>query len=71
MPKEKENLEHAMKRLEGIVEELGKKDIDIESGLEKFKEGVELVRFCRSQLEHAENEFKKLKIELESDEDNS
>ncbi len=65
---EKENLQNVLKRLENIVEDLGKKDVDIDAGLEKFKEGVNLIKICRTQLKKAENEFKKLKDELENDE---
>ncbi|MCM8758432.1 MAG: exodeoxyribonuclease VII small subunit [Candidatus Omnitrophica bacterium] len=63
--KEKEKLKTALQRLEKIVEELNRKDIDVEQGLEKFREGVELIKFCRSQLQKAENEFIQLKNELE------
>ncbi|MCM8815466.1 MAG: exodeoxyribonuclease VII small subunit [Candidatus Omnitrophica bacterium] len=65
--KEKEKLKTALQRLEKIVEDLNKKDIDIEQGLERFREGVELIKFCRSQLQKAENEFIQLKQELEKD----
>ncbi|MEK9166298.1 MAG: exodeoxyribonuclease VII small subunit [Patescibacteria group bacterium] len=63
----KENLESALKQLEKIVEDLGRKDVDVEAGLQEFKEGVDLIKFCRGQLQKAENEFKKLKEELEED----
>lgn len=63
--KEKEKLKTALQRLEKIVEELNRKDIDVEQGLEKFREGVELIKFCRTQLQKAENEFIQLKNELE------
>ncbi len=63
--KEKEKLKTALQKLEKIVEELNRKDIDVEQGLEKFREGVELIKFCRSQLQKAENEFIQLKNELE------
>jgi len=68
MGKDKGNLKNSLERLEKIVEELGKNDVDVENGLEKFKEGVALIKFCRSQLKHAENEFVKLKEELEIEE---
>ncbi|MEK7607130.1 MAG: exodeoxyribonuclease VII small subunit [Patescibacteria group bacterium] len=67
MVKEKENLQSALEQLEKIVEELGFKDVDVEAGLAKFKQGVELVRLCRAYLRKAENEFEKLKKELEVD----
>lgn len=69
MPKEKENLQSALQQLEKIVEDLSKKDVDVEAGLEKFKEGVALIKVCRGQLQKAENEFKKLKGELDIEED--
>ena len=65
MPNEKENLQSALQQLEKIVEDLSKKDVDVEAGLEKFKEGVALIKICRGQLQKAENEFKKLKSELD------
>ncbi len=50
------------------MEELNARDVDVEQGLLKFKEGVELIKLCRSRLGEAENEFKKLQAELEADE---
>jgi len=66
---EKENVQNALQQLEKIVEDLSKKDVDVEAGLEKFKEGVALIKICRGQLQKAENEFKKLKSELDIEED--
>jgi exodeoxyribonuclease VII small subunit len=65
MTNEKNNLQNALKQLEAIVNDLSNKDVDVESGLEKFKVGVSLIKFCRGQLKQAENEFQKLKAELE------
>ncbi len=65
MVKEEKNLQNSLKQLEKIVEDLSGKDIDVEAGLEKFKEGVSLIKFCREQLQKAENEFEKLKSELD------
>ncbi len=67
--KEKEKLKTALQKLEKIVEDLNRKDIDVEQGLEKFREGVELIKFCRSQLQKAENEFIQLKKDLEQGEE--
>jgi exodeoxyribonuclease VII small subunit len=66
MSKESQNLQTALKRLEAIVDDLNKKDIDVEQGLKKFKEGVELIKLCRGQLQRAENDFKQLKAELDA-----
>lgn len=69
MPKEKDNLQNAFSELEKIVDELNTKDIDVEVALKKFKDGVELIEFCRTELRQAENEFKKLKSRLDTDSD--
>lgn len=69
MPKEKENLQSTLQQLEKIVEDLSKRDVDVEAGLDKFKEGVALIKVCREQLQKAENEFKKLKSELNVEEE--
>jgi exodeoxyribonuclease VII small subunit len=63
--KEKENLKNAIQRLEEIVRELSDGSTDIETSLKKFKEGVALVKACKAELKEAENEFVKLKAELE------
>ena len=65
MSKEDKKLENALQQLEEIVDNLSNKEVDVESGLEKFKEGVTLIKFCRGQLQKAENEFEKLKGEIE------
>ena len=67
MVEKSKNLKMAIDRLEEITADLGKGNIDIETGLEKFREGVTLVKFCRSELKKAENEFEKLKAELEKE----
>lgn len=68
MTQEEKSLQSALKQLEEIVGDLSGKDVDVEAGLEKFKEGVSLIKFCRGQLQKAENEFEKLKGELEIEE---
>jgi len=65
MSKEKENLQSALQQLEKIVEDLNKKDVNVEVSLKKFKQGVDLIKICRMQLQKAENEFNKLKSELD------
>lgn len=68
MPTEKNKLQTALKQLETIVDDLSNKDVDVESGLEKFRSGVDLIKYCRTELNKAENEFQKLKTELETEE---
>jgi len=65
----KENVQEALKKLEKIVSDLSAKDVNVDEGLEKFREGTELIKFCRTELKKSENEFKKLKDELNTEEE--
>lgn len=67
MPKEKESLKDILKKLDVIVTDLNGKDVDVEKGMEKFKEGIELVKEARSRLKKVENEFITLKKELDKE----
>lgn len=46
--------EGALKRLEEIVTHLERNDLDLEQSLQRFEEGVKLVRFCAGRLDEAE-----------------
>jgi exodeoxyribonuclease VII small subunit len=46
--------EHALKRLEEIVEALETEDLDLDKSLQFFEEGVHLSRHCNQQLQAAE-----------------
>ena len=52
--------EKAMKRLEVIVEELEKGELDIDRSLEIFEEGIKMSRVCSKKLEDAEKKIEKL-----------
>ncbi|HPS28384.1 MAG TPA: exodeoxyribonuclease VII small subunit [Candidatus Paceibacterota bacterium] len=58
-------LKEALAKLDVLVSELNSQDVDLEVGLEKFKEGIEIIKFCREQITKAENTFKSLNQELE------
>ena len=62
MTEKKEDLkfEKAMKRLETIVEELEKGEIDIDKSLEYFEEGIKMSRHCSKKLNEAEQRIEKL-----------
>ena len=62
-------LKSALSKLDVLVSELNNQDVDLEAGLEKFKEGVEIIKFCREQITKAENTFKSLNQELEKNKD--
>ncbi|MHB9154987.1 MAG: exodeoxyribonuclease VII small subunit [Endomicrobiales bacterium] len=51
--------EEGMERLEKIVEEMERSDMDLDKSLALFEEGIKLVRFCSSKLEES-----KKKVEI-------
>ena len=51
--------EKAMTRLENIVEELERGDLDIDKSLEIFEEGIKMSRLCSNKLNEAEAQRKK------------
>ncbi|TDJ59190.1 MAG: exodeoxyribonuclease VII small subunit [Nitrospina sp.] len=52
--------EKAMSRLEKIVEELEKGELDIDRSLEIFEEGIKMSRVCSKKLNEAEQKIEKL-----------
>lgn len=52
--------EKAMSRLENIVEELEKGELDIDKSLEIFEEGIKMSRVCSKKLKEAEKKIEKL-----------
>ena len=67
MSKEKENFETSLKKLEKILEELQDGNLELDLMLEKFREGAELIKSCKNELNRAENEFKKIKESIEDE----
>ncbi len=65
---EKLNLSQSLKKLEEITEWFNdQQEVDVEKGLEKVKEGVQLVKASRARLQEVENEFEDVKKELEGE----
>jgi len=52
--------EKAMNRLEQIVEELEKGELDIDKSLEIFEEGIKMSRVCSKKLNEAEQKIEQL-----------
>ena len=52
--------EKAMTRLENIVDELERGDLDINKSLEIFEEGIKMSRLCTKKLNEAEAKIQKL-----------
>lgn len=50
----KQSFENAMKRLEGVVQELESGDLSLDQALKKFQEGIKLSKFCARKLDEAE-----------------
>jgi len=59
------NLTESLTKLEEINAWFeNQKEIDVEKGLEKVKEGTKLVKASRERLQEIENEFEEVKKEL-------
>ena len=58
----KENLKYseAIEKLEQIVAQIERNDLDIDSLAEKLKEAKSLVEFCKKRLFEVDEEVKKL-----------
>ena len=59
------NFEDAMKKLEEIASELEKNDLDLDTSVSKFEEGMKLSKQCSKMLEDAE---KRISILIKTDE---
>lgn len=60
------NLTEALQKLEKISDWFeGQEQVDVERGLEKVKEGAELIKLSRQRLKEVENEFQDVKKSLE------
>ena len=68
MAKEQVNLTETIKKLRAITAWFESQDeIDVEKGLERIKDGAELINASRSRLKELENEFEEVKKQLASD----
>ncbi len=59
--------EKALRRLEQIVEELEKGELDIDKSLEIFEEGIKMSRICSKKLTDAEARIEKLTKDKKGD----
>lgn len=60
----KKSFEDNMQKLENIVAELEKGDLNLDESISKFEEGIKISKECNKMLEDAE---KKITILLEKD----
>jgi exodeoxyribonuclease VII small subunit len=63
----KNNLNESLKKLTDIVHWFDEqKEVDVETGLEKVKEGAILIKSCRERLRAIENEFEEIQKTIDS-----
>lgn len=67
MAKQKFDFASAIKELEEINHWFQSDEIDLDVGLEKLKQGKDLINQCRSRLQQVENEFTKIKADYKSE----
>lgn len=68
MTKANINLTETIKKLRAITTWFESQDeIDVEKGLERIKEGAELIKSSRTRLKELENEFEEVKKQLASE----
>ena len=59
MPKKvNESFESAIAQLEQIIQHIETNQIDLESSLNQYKEGMELIQFCQEKLRDVEQKIK-------------
>jgi len=62
MADKKFNLKESLRKLNEIADWFeSQREIDVEIGLEKVKEGAGLVKDCKARLAEIENEFEKIR----------
>ena len=57
---EKKSFEGSLEEIEDIIEELEEGNLPLKESITKFKEGVELLRFCNKELKEAEMSMQKI-----------
>ncbi|MCB2184248.1 MAG: exodeoxyribonuclease VII small subunit [Desulfobulbaceae bacterium] len=53
----KKNFETALSRLEEITRELEDGDIELDTSLKKFDEGMKLIQFCNAKLDESQKKI--------------
>ncbi len=66
----KNDLNENLKKLSETAEWFeNREDVDVEEGLKKVKEAVEIIKESKKRLREIENEFEKVKKELDTDDE--
>ena len=56
--KNSDTFESAINQLETIIQHIENNQIDLESALNQYKQGMELVKFCQDKLRDVEQKIK-------------
>ena len=64
----KENFETSLMNLEKIVAELESGQLSLEDSLERYKNGIDLIKHCNKLIDKAEKEVVKLTKDFKEDE---
>ena len=64
----KENFETSLMNLEKIVTELESGNLSVEDSLERYKQGIDLIKNCNKLIEDAEKEVAKLTKDFKENE---
>lgn len=62
------SFENSLEELEGIVTSLESGELDLESSIGKFEEGVSLYKSCKKKLAEVEKKVTKLTQDLKEEE---
>ena len=54
------SFETALTELEGLIQTMEKGGLPLEDALNAYQQGMELIKFCQSKLDHAEQQLKVL-----------
>lgn len=65
--KETNKFKDSLNKLEEITEWFQNEDIDLDVGIKKLREGVALIKECRTKIKEIENEFVEIKKELQEE----
>ena len=64
----KENFETSLMNLEKIVAELESGKLSLEDSLERYKQGIDLIKNCHELIDNAEKEVAKLTKDFKENE---
>ncbi len=67
----KQTFEQALAQLEGIVEKVEQGEIGLEESIEKYAQGMQLIKYCRDILDQAEKRIETIQKEAQPPKQNS